>query len=57
MVSCGEPGCTNRADKNSNIIALYNVVIAISWYIQNLRIFNTESTLKTLSNINDDEAY
>ena len=32
MVSCGELGCTIQADKNSNIMALYNnnVVIAIS---------------------------
>ena len=45
MVSCEAPGCTNRADKNSNIITLVsyndNVFIIISWHIPNPSIFNT----------------
>ena len=27
MVSCRAPGCTNRTDKNSNIIALVTIII------------------------------
>ena len=27
MVSCAEPGCTNQADKNSNIITLVTIII------------------------------
>ena len=45
MVCCGAPGCTNWADKNSNIITLVsyidNVFIVILWHIQNPSIFNT----------------
>ena len=44
MVSCGAPGCTNGANKNSNIINKYkiingitcnniNVITTISWHI------------------------
>ena len=44
MVSCGAPGCTNGANKNSNIINSIicnnNVIITISWHIQNSGIFN-----------------
>ena len=29
MVSCGGPGCTNRADKKSNTIALFTVIIML----------------------------
>ena len=29
MVSCGAPGCTNRVDKNSNIITLVAVIIML----------------------------
>ena len=46
MTSCRMPGCTNQVDKNSNIIALHsynnnNVIITISWHIQNPGICNT----------------
>ena len=27
MVSCGAPGCTNRADKNSNVILILVTII------------------------------
>ena len=51
MVSCRGPGCTNRADKNSNITNISynnnnnnnnnnNVIITISPHIQNPGIFN-----------------
>ena len=29
MLSCGALGCTNRADKNSNIITLVTIVIML----------------------------
>ena len=29
MVNCGAPGCTNRADKNSNIITLVTIIIML----------------------------
>ena len=60
MVSCGAPGCTNGANKNFNIINSIicnnNVIITISWHIQNSDIFNSEAYSKTLSDIWD-EAY
>ena len=56
MVSCGVPGCTNRAEKNSNSISYNNnnnnhnhnhnnnnnnVIITMSRHIPNSEIFNT----------------
>ena len=29
MISCGLPGCTNRADKNSNIITFVTVIMLL----------------------------
>ena len=29
MVSCRAPGCRNRADKNSNIIALVTIIMLL----------------------------
>ena len=29
MVSCGAPGCTNQADKNSNILTLVTIIIML----------------------------
>ena len=41
MVNGGASGCTNRADKNSNIIISYNDnVVSIRQHIQNTAIFN-----------------
>ena len=61
MVSCGGPGCTNRAYKNYNMIALVNnsntVIITILRHIQKPGIYNTWGMLKTLSNIQNNEAY
>ena len=43
FVSCPAPGCTNLADKNSNIITVNNnnnVIITILQHIKNLSVFN-----------------
>ena len=29
MVSCGAPGCTNQADKNSNILTLVTIIMLL----------------------------
>ena len=29
MVSCGTPGCTNRADKSSDIITLVTIIVML----------------------------
>ena len=39
MVSSGAPGCTNRADKNSNIIRLVTIIIMLlELYLDIIRI-------------------
>ena len=43
MVSCGAPGCTDGADKNSNTITLVRIIyfiVTILQHIQNPGIFN-----------------
>ena len=56
MVNGGASGCTNRADKNSNIIISYNDNVVSIWqHIQNTAIFNAWGIFKTLSK--DHEVY
>ena len=56
MVNGGASGCTDWADKNSNIIISYNNNVVSIWqHIQNTAIFNAWGILKTLSK--DHEVY
>ena len=48
MVSCRVPGCTNKADKNSDIIISYN---------DDNGIFNGWGIFKTMSSVSDDDSY
>ena len=60
MLSCGAPVCTNPAEKNSNIITLIPIIIMLLklyWHIQKPDIFNGWGIIRTLPNIQDDEAY
>ena len=60
MVICGASGCTNRADKNSNIITLVTLIIVVLtiWrHNQNSGIFNACGIFKTLPNISVIQAF
>ena len=53
MIRCGVLGCTNRENKDSNIISLVTITIllfiSISQHNQNSVIFNVRDIFRTLS--------